>query len=95
MDQLSLLETTRAARAASGFKDVNRVWLKCRVRECRTVISPDIGTDFQIFLRRFTEIVAHLEGCAPRPAEWQVTQRPGKGESELEFQRDGFEFIDP
>jgi hypothetical protein len=27
-------------------------------------------------LRRFTEIQAHIEGCAPRPAEGQVTQRP-------------------
>jgi len=75
--------------------DVYRVWLKFQVRQRATGLSPDIGTDFQIFLRQFTEIVAHLEGCAPRPAEWQVTQRPGKGESELEFQRDGFEFIDP
>ena len=56
-------------RAASGFTDVYSVWLKCQVRERVSVLSLDIGTGFQIFRRRFTEIQAHLEGCAPRPAE--------------------------
>jgi hypothetical protein len=52
-------------RAASGFTDVYSVWLKCQVREPVSVLSLDIGTGFQIFQRRFTEIQAHLEGCAP------------------------------
>jgi hypothetical protein len=44
-------------RAASGFTDVYRVWLKCQVRERVSVLvlSLDIGTGFQIFRRRFTE----------------------------------------
>ncbi len=63
-------------RAASGFTDVYSVWLKCQVQERVSVLSLDIGTGFQIFRRRFTEIQAHLEGCAPRPAEGQVAQRP-------------------
>jgi hypothetical protein len=62
-------------RAASGFTDVYSVWLKCQVRERVSVLSLDIGTGFQIFRRRFTEIQAHLEGCAPRLAEGQVAQR--------------------
>ena len=75
--------------------DVYRVWLKFQVRQRGTGLSLDIETGFPIFLRRFTEILAHLEGCAPRVAEGQVTQWPGKGRQGLEFQCDGFEFIDP
>ncbi len=32
-------------RAASGFKDVYKVWLKRQVLERLTVLSPDIGFD--------------------------------------------------
>ena len=88
MDQLCLLGEARALLP-------DRVWLKFQVRKRGTGLSLDIGTGLQIFLRRFTEILAHLEGCAPRPAEGQVTQLPGKGCQGLEFQCYGFEFIDP
>ena len=75
--------------------DVYRVWLKFQVRERGTGLSLDIETGFQIFLRRFTEILAHLEGSTPKPAEELDSQRPGTGRQGLEFQCYGFEFIDP
>jgi hypothetical protein len=50
-------------------------WINCA---CWAGVSLDIGTGFQIFLRRFPKILADLEGCTPtsRPAQGPVAQRP-------------------
>ncbi len=83
-------------RAGSGLRMytlIYSVWLKCQVRERLKVLSPDIETGFQIFRRLFKEILAKLEGCAPKPAKEEVAQRPWKGHQGHEFQCNGAKCI--
>ena len=43
----------------------------------------------------YAENLAHLQGCAPRPAQGQVVQRPWKDEQAHNFQCDGIISINP
>ncbi len=72
-------------RMYTVFTHVYSVWLKCQVRKRLEVLLPDIGTGFQIFQRRFTEMLAQLEVTRLDP------QR-GKSHSVLEKATRGMNF---
>jgi hypothetical protein len=80
---------------ASASMDVYREWLNFQVLSRLTELCLDIGTGFQISRRQFAEVLVHLQGCAPRPAQGQVVPLPWKGEQANEFQCYGDIWVDP